>query len=200
MLGRDYVTPFDQDLARDKTNQVVCLKARSIGERGALCLGAEFVRGACPQLQLLDLSRCEIKTRGLGRLLHGIRIGNLYNLRSLVLKGNHIGSRGLEYVKDVLTSGVLSELKVLDLRENELGDDGADIIMRMIVGGSFRTLSELHLQNNGITDVGFMKIFKAMQSMQERSFPMIRRLGLELNYISAKCKQECYPIPLYFSV
>jgi len=200
MLGRDYVTPFDQDLARDKTNQVVCLKARSIGERGALCLGAEFVRGACPQLQLLDLSRCEIKTRGLGRLLHGIRIGNLYNLRSLVLKGNHIGSRGLEYVKDVLTSGVLSELKVLDLRENELGDDGADIIMRMIVGGSFRTLSELYLQNNGITDVGFMKIFKAMQSMQERSFPMIRRLGLELNYISAKCKQECYPIPLYFSL
>jgi len=70
----------------------------------------------------------------------------------------------------------------------------------MIVGGSFRTLSELHLQNNGITDVGFMKIFKAMQSMQERSFPMIRRLGLELNYISAKCKQECYPIPLYFSL
>jgi hypothetical protein len=71
---------------------------------------------------------------------------------------------------------------VLDLRENELGDEGADTIMRMIVAGTFRSLTELHLQNNGITDVGFMKIFKAMQSMQERSFPRIRRLGLELNY------------------
>ena len=195
-----YVTPFDTDLSAAKTSRVVVLKAKNIGERGALCLGAEFLRGACPALQLLDLSRCEVKTRGFGRLIHGVRMANLVDLRTLVLRGNHIEARGMEHLKEVFASGVFASLAVLDLRENELGDDGADVVMRMIIGGSFRALSELYLQSNFISDMGFRKVVKAMQAMQAQTFPLVRRVGLELNNVSFQVKRELSPIPLYISV
>ena len=195
-----YVTPFDTDLSAAKTNRVVVLQAKKIGERGALCLGAEFLRGACPALQLLDLSRCEMKTRGFGRLIHGVRMANLVDLRTLILRGNHIQSRGMEHLKEVFSSGVFASLSVLDLRENELGDDGADVAMRMIIGGSFRSLSELYLQSNFISDMGFRKVVKAMQSMQAQTFPLVTRIGLELNNVSFQVKRELFPIPGYISV
>lgn len=200
LLGKDYITPFNRNLAARETTQVKYLKATSIGERGALCLGAEFIRGACSSLQVLDLSRCEIKTRGFGRLLQGIRIGNLYQLQGLILRGNHIGPRGLEYLKDIFQSNVLSALNTLDLRENELGDDGADTIMRMIIADYFRSISYLYLQNNFISDIGCTKIVKAMISLKDRKFANVKRIALESNLVSSKCKADLAPIPLYISV
>lgn len=201
IVGPDYETCFDQDLSRDVTRRVVALKCRAIGERGALCLGAELVRGACPQLELLDLTRCEVKSRGLGRILHGIRIGNLYNLRVLILRGNHITPLGLEYIKDLFDAHIVDQLQVLDLRDNELGDDGADTIMRMIMANYFLgDISELLLQNNGISDIGFRKLVKVLQSMQEAKFPTLQRLALEQNDITAACKRELYPLPDYFTL
>ena len=51
-----------------KTRHVTSVRCVEIGERGALTLAADFVRGACPLVEDLDMSRCQIQTRGLGRL------------------------------------------------------------------------------------------------------------------------------------
>ena len=53
-----------------KTGHVSELRCKGIGERGALSLAAEFIRGTCPMVEVLDLHRCQIQTRGLGRLLY----------------------------------------------------------------------------------------------------------------------------------
>jgi hypothetical protein len=51
----DILMPFDVDLKLFR--DVETLRGVSIGERGALALAAEFVRGACSNLNTLDLSR-----------------------------------------------------------------------------------------------------------------------------------------------
>lgn len=191
-------TPFDTDLA--KTSHVLELVCTSIGERGALSLAAELLRGACSALETLDLSRCQIQTRGLGRLLHGIKLSNLISLRRLLLRGNDIGPRGLEYLKINYTTGSMQDLHVLDLRENELGDQGADCLMRMAIAGYFSNLRELRLQHNGIGDTGFVKLVKVLQSMGQDKCPNLRRIAIEHNPISATVKRQYAPLAAYWSV
>ncbi len=64
----------------------------------------------------LDLSRCSIQSRGLGRLLHGLRIGRVFGVEQLLLRGNNINSRGVDFISGALDSGTLNCLRVLDLR------------------------------------------------------------------------------------
>jgi hypothetical protein len=84
------------------------LRCRNIGERGALALAAAFIRGiiililynniitiiimigCTPIITVLDLTRCAVQTRGFGRILHGIRLGNISSLKILNARGNHI--------------------------------------------------------------------------------------------------------------
>jgi hypothetical protein len=228
LIGRDYISPFTEDMQSDEARKCLELKCHRIGERGALCLGAEFVRGASPNLQILDLSFCEIQTRGMGRLLHGVRIANLFDIRKFIFRGNHITSRALEYLKELLISGILVNLQVIDLRDNELGDEGCDIIMRIIIAGYLNNTRELYLQNNGISDKGFRKIVKVMQTMQNAKMPDIKHLGIYIllnsliitssspfnyyyyyyyyklgisqNQISSEVKNELIPIPTYFDI
>lgn len=196
--SRKPYTPFDQDLSRSA--HVLELKCQSIGERGALSLAAELLRGACQALETLDLSRCQIQTRGLGRLLHGIKLSNLMSLRHLLLRGNDIGPRGIEYLQLTYSSGCLIDLKVLDLRENEIGDEGADRLMRMVISGYLINLEQLHLQWNNIGDKGFVKLVKVLQSMAGTKCPRLERLGMENNPISSAVKRQYSPLAAYWSL
>lgn len=191
-------TPFDTDLS--KTAHVLELKCVNIGERGALSLSAELLRGATPSLQTLDLCNCQIQTRGMGRLLHGIKLSNLLSLRFLLLRGNGIGPRGVEYLLQTLSSGGMADLSVLDFRENEIGDDGADTFMRIILLGLLKNITQLHLQRNGIGDVGFGKLVRVLQSVAAVKVPGLERLGFEGNHVTAKSKREFAPLAGYWSV
>ncbi len=68
----------------------------------------------------LDLSRCCIQSRGLGRLLHGLRIGRVFGLEQLFLRGNNINSRGIDFLGASFATGALNNLKLIDLRGNFL--------------------------------------------------------------------------------
>jgi hypothetical protein len=190
--------PFNIDLSH--SSKVVDLLCYEIGERGALCLAAELIRGACPNIESLNLTNCEIKTRGLGRLLHGIRVGNLARLNYLNLRGNHLGPRALDYIRETIKAGVFDSLNTIDLRDNELGDDGATAIVRLIIAGTFKNISVLYLQRNGITDIGFSRIVKALQTLQPLKCPKLKNIALEENAISARMKREFSPIPSYLSL
>jgi len=182
-----------------KTRHVEALKCHNIGERGALALAAEFVRGACPMMQFLDLTRNQIQTRGLGRLLHGMKLANLKSLKRLVLVSNDLTARATEYLCDAFRGGTFPALEILDLRDNELGDAGMDVIIRSFQRLHLEYLQELHLANNQITDKGFDKLMRTMQSLQTTNMPHLIRLSLENNSITGKAKREFYPLPGYLS-
>lgn len=182
-----------------KTRHVEELKCNYIGERGALALAAEFVRGACPMIQLLDLSRNQIQTRGLGRLLHGMKLANLMSLKRLVLVSNDLTARSIEYLRDAFQGGTFPALEILDLRDNELGDAGIDVIIRSFHSMHFEYLQELHLANNKISDVGFGKLMRTIQSLQQTNMPYLTRLSIEGNGVTGKAKREFYPLPSYLS-
>lgn len=106
----DILMPFDVDLKLYR--DVETLRGVNIGERGALALAGEFVRGACSNLITLDLSRyaslcpellissrCQIHSRGFGRVLHGLRMGRVINLQSLKLRGNSLTPSAVEYLR-----------------------------------------------------------------------------------------------------
>jgi len=189
---------FDHpDLA--KTRHVETLRCQYIGERGALALAAELVRGACPMIQLLDLTRNQIQTRGLGRLLHGMKLANLMSLKRLVLVSNDLTSRAADYLRDAFQGGTFPALEVLDLRDNELGDAGIEVIIRSFHSLHLEYIQELYLANNKITDLGFGKLMRTMQSLQTTNMPYLSRLSLENNGITGKAKREFYPLPGYLS-
>jgi hypothetical protein len=183
-----------------KTRHVIELRCINIGERGALSLAAEFVRGACPMMEVLDLTRNQIQTRGLGRLLHGMKIANLMSLKRLVLASNDLTARSMEYLRDAFSGGTFPALEILELQGNEIADEGVDTLLRCFHSKSFEYLRELHLQHNRITDIGFQKVLKTFKSLQAEHMPYLERLGLEGNIISGKAKREFWPLPMYLSV
>jgi hypothetical protein len=195
----EYYYPFDHEISA-QANDLRVLKARGIGERGALCLSADFVRNQLPQLEILDLSNCEMKTRGMGRVLRGVKLAKYRGLETLILRGNHITCRGLEYVRDLLDSDLFENITVVDLGDNELGDECAEYLIRMVFAGSLKRLHELHLQNNGITDIGFSKLMKILRSVYMERCPNLERLGLERNPITPEMKREMAPLPPMVSV
>ena len=168
MFPKNY-NPFNVSLM--EMRYVEYLTCLLIGERGALFLASEFIRGACPRLTVLDLTNCRIKTRGLGRLLYGMKLGNLSSLRRLVLKGNDIEPRGMKLIKGVMTSTTFANLRTLDLRDNEIGDVGLDILMKMLTAGEVGGLQEIMLHRNGITDLGFTMFMKLIPRVHDTYFP-----------------------------
>ena len=189
--------PFNLNLM--ELTYVEHLTCLLIGERGALSLGSDFVRGACPRLTVLDLSNCRIKTRGLGRLLYGMKLGNLSSLRRLVLKGNDIEARGVKLIQGVLNSTTFANLQTLDLRDNELGDTGLDILMKMLAAGDVGSLSEIMLHRNNITDLGFTMFMKLVPRIRDKYFPNITRISLDGNRITPKVKKQFKPYPTWIS-
>lgn len=192
------INPFDVDLSNATNGKY--LKAIEITEYGALCLGSEFIRGSLPQLQSLDLSNCMIKNRGFGRLLHGLRIGKVFQITELILKGNALIPRSLNYLNNAFDFNVFSNLKVLDLAKNELCDEGADIIMRMLIKGTFFNLTLLRLDYNDIGDLGFVKIVKTLQTLHSKKCPNLDRCHLENNKVSSECRRTNVPLPPCVSV
>lgn len=183
-----------------KTRHVTELRCEEIGERGALTLAADFIRGACPLVEVLDMSRCQIQSRGLGRLLHGIRTANLMSLKQLVLRQNSITPRGLMYLQEAFLGGAFPALVELDLRENEWGDLGLEVLIDMMQRKCFYTTTHLRLQANGISDAGFSKLVRILQSTQGERMPYIESINLEGNPISGKVKRQFRPLPPYLSI
>jgi len=97
MRTRDQLMPFTVDLRSYR--DVETLVAVNIGEIGCLALSAEFVRGSCSNVVELDMSRCQIHSRGFGRLLHGLRIGRVMNLRTLKVRGNALCPSALDFLR-----------------------------------------------------------------------------------------------------
>ena len=196
MFPRDY-NPFDVNL--HDCSYCERLKGMNIGERGALSLAADFVRGACPRLLVIDLTNCRIKTRGLGRLLYGIKLANISSLQRLVLKGNDIEPRGMNYIQGVISSATFMNLRSLDLRDNEMGDLGLDIFMKMLAIGDCGGLNEVMLHRNGITDLGFSMFMKLIPRIHDTYFPNIVRISLDGNKISPEMKRRFKPYPNFIS-
>jgi len=196
--SKTQVWPFEQSMA--STGDVLTIKGDGLGEVGALTLAAEFTRGACPMLEQLLLKDCRLRNEGLGRLLQGVKMANLLNLRVLQLRGNFLSGRGIEYLHETCRTGILANLQVLILSDNELHDDGVDKLCAIISEGLFSKLVELQLQHNSITDKGFSKMMKLLKSVQETRCPFITRLGLDNNLVSAEAKRKYSPYPFYMSI
>ena len=63
---------------------------------------SELTRGACATLQTLVIKDCRVGSFGLGRILQGIKAGNLQSLRVLNFRGNFIRAEGIcDYDYDV---------------------------------------------------------------------------------------------------
>ena len=173
------------------------LKGTRIGEKGALALAADLVRGACPQLNTLDLSYCEIQTRGFMRILHGIRIANLSGLTTLRMAGNELTPRALELLRTMLNLTIFENLSVFDFRHNELGDLGAELIGSMALFDQLENITELRLDNNMITDEGFKALVTIFSAIRDDKCPNLQILSIGQNKISPQIKATLDPLPYF---
>ena len=186
---------FDHDLTRYKfLKKVRCSK---IGEKGALCLAADFIRGACPQLKELDMSYCQIQTRGLQRVLQGIKVANISSLVRFNVRGNDIGPRGVQTLSAMLNLTIFENLSYIDLRDNELGDRGADHIIHMCVFGLLENIVELDLGSNMISDQGYVALVNVFAASQIEKCPQLVKLGLSNNFVKPETKRSLDPFPIF---
>ena len=167
---------------------------------GAMCLAADFVKGACPYLEVLNLSNCEIQNRGFSKILHGLKIGKIKSLINLNLKNNFLSQKSLEYLTESIKIGMFLDLKYLDLSDNELRDAGLAVIIRLILAGDFRHIIELKLQRNNITDIGFAVLVKVLRFLKIEKCPALEKICLEGNQISAKIKKQFGALPQFYSL
>jgi hypothetical protein len=193
--GGGSMAVFDIDLSLYR--DVLTLRCEKLGERGALCLAAEFVRGACPGLTDLNLNRCQITSRGFGRVLSGIRLARMDSLTSLQLRGNLLGARCIEYLHSALERGALGGVALLDLRENELGVAGAHALGALFFSGLVVALRELRIQRNGLGDEGYAHIVNVMRSIHDAKCPQLACLKVGENQASVAVVAEFAPYPHY---
>jgi hypothetical protein len=175
------------------------------------------------------LPRCQIHSRGLSRVLHGLRIGRVLNLQSLKLRGNSLTPSAMEYLRagpwlssplsdpslptPAFHNRSLGNLKEIDLRDNELGDEGADIIAHMMIADLLQTLSILllqrsitttppssHLSRNSISDVGVTKIVKVLKAVITKRCPHLSLISLQENSATAMGKLRLKPLPFGVSI
>lgn len=192
------MTVFDEDLSLYR--DVEHLKCEYIGERGALCLAAEFVRGACPAIQILNLNRCEMQTRGCSRLLTAIRLARLDNLHTLKLRSNSLSARVVDFIHSALEKGALSNLSTLDLRDNELELDGAYAVTELFLSGAPKSLRVLRLENNNIGNEGFAQIVNVLRSIKEVKCPLIEAIHIGSNNVTPEVVDKYAPYPPFIIV
>lgn len=192
-------TPFTGNIDFSDTGDIHKVRAYEILEVGALSFAAEISSGACPLMKQLSLLNCRVHDSGWARIALGMKLANLFTLQSLDLRGNCLTALSLDYYRDLCPSGIFSSLEVLDMSNNELGDAGIDALVRVITIGHLRSMVSISLQRNAISDRGFSKLCRLLYSVKDVQCPRLTHLGLELNLITAECKQMWAPIPTYIS-
>jgi len=173
------------------------IRGSKLGEKGALSLASDFIRGAAPQLAELDLSYCQIQTRGFIKLLFGIKIANLTSLSRLNVRGNDIGPRGIETLGIMLNLTIFENLAHIDLSSNELGDDGAHKVAHLCLFGQLESMIDLNLNSNLMTDVGFEELVTVFSASQPEKCPNLERISLSGNAVSPAIRAKHSPYPLY---
>jgi hypothetical protein len=150
-------------------------------------------------LETLNLTQCQVRSEGIGKIFQGIKAANLLSLRALILRGNQIRRRGIEFMREICPSGVFMNLQLLDLRENELRDDGSGAVVNIILDGHFLNIVHINLQHNSITDIGFKKFVMGLKSLAPQLCPSLQRLNLENNLVTAEARRRNTPYPSCFS-
>ena len=167
---------------------------------GAMCLAAAIVKGACPFLESLNLSNCEIQNRGFGKIIHGFKISKIKSITNLNLRNNFLTYKSLEYFKESMGSGIFRDLAYLDLSDNELGDKGVSVLTRLVINGDLKNIVVINLKRNSISDIGFTVIVKVFRFLKEQKCPFLEKILLEGNQISAKSKNQFGTLPLFYSL
>jgi len=176
------------------------MKCSRIGEKGALALAGDFVRGACPQLSELDLSYCQIQTRGFARVMHGIKIANLSGLSKLSVRGNDICPRAIDTLGMCLNLTIFENLKHLDLRDNELGDEGANKIISLALQGQLENFETIYLDNNMMHDAGFEALVIIFKAIQVEKCDKLKCISLTGNMVKPTTKAKHDPYPTYITI
>ena len=141
---------------------------QSIGVMGAQSIANGLKESKA--LEELDLSLCSIGDEGVGYIadalqgkdrLEDVSRENVRGndvLRTLLLKGNHIGNEGAEKIAEALQHN--EALEILDLSNNEIGDEGAKIIAKALHGNE--KIYILNLSGNVIGIEGVKEIVRAL--------------------------------------
>jgi len=97
--------------------QTLELSGADIGDEGVKdLLSVLSGPGPCTStLRWLDLSRNDIRARGMDHITRAFLTGSCPHLRHLHLSGNLFSEEGMIYMADALAAGALPELRELDL-------------------------------------------------------------------------------------
>ena len=160
----------------------------------------------------LDLSYCEIQTRGFCRLLHGIRIANLSGITTLRMGGNELTPNAigkcmcvcvcvviiimmmilillllllplLVLLQQMMNLTIFENLSYFDFRNNELGDKGAELICNMALMDQLENAIEIRLDNNLITDEGFKAIVTVFSAIRDEKTPRLKLISVARNRV-----------------
>lgn len=197
-LGKEYTNPFGINF--QDTGDIKTIQGKCIQDVGAISLGVELSRGACPIVEEFRLKDCEIRNTGFQKLIHAFKVANIFTLKVLDVRGNFLHGTVLEKMIEVSIAGIFTNLLILNLANNELRDEGLRPLVTLIVDGIFLNIEQIHLQRNSITNNGFSKLAKLFVSIQEVKCPKLQRLGLENNLITGEMKRTYDPVPPYFSL
>lgn len=162
---------------------VQSIKSNSTTTSSAAASSSTLLR-PFPVLENLDLSECNIGTKGIESLVSCLLVGGHQNneegkhedtttttthtLIDLKLNSNPIGSQSCNHLKRLIScppssSGGHSILKVLSLNNCSIGDEGMDILANTILNHSCKHLTSLDLSNNGISSKGIMILARALK-------------------------------------
>ncbi|EFA79919.1 leucine-rich repeat-containing protein [Heterostelium album PN500] len=129
------------------------------------------------QLRSLVLRGCHIGDEGISLIVEAIMSGRLPSLNLLDVAVNSLTIRSLEMLAGILTVANGAKLKILDVSCNELGSEAVEIIANCLQSGKLTTLTCLSINNINIGLTQLKQLCKYLIQFPNSSLHVIETMG-----------------------
>ncbi|GLE09842.1 hypothetical protein PINS_up021756 [Pythium insidiosum] len=174
------------------------IRAEAIGDKGGVELARSLLTGACPRVKRMHLGWCLLKCPAIAAMTDSFIRGACGQLQLLDLRCNGVDAKSVGLLLGALDQGGLLELTELVLLGNQIGDEGAKLLAHALLRGTLKGLHTIDIRQNRIRNAGTLAIWNVFTSESFRRYcPKLKLLDMRRNEAHGSLTRTFCPCPTY---
>lgn len=172
------------------------IRGDGIGDHGGKELARSLLTGACPRVKRIYLGWNHIKYPGIAALADAFIRGACGQLQVLDLRCNCVDAKAFDQLITVFEKDGLPELVELVLQGNTLGDEGAKALAHALLKGTLKALQVIDVRQNRIRNAGALAIWNVFTAQTAHRYcPKLQLLDLRRNEAQGALTRSFCPCP-----
>lgn len=174
------------------------IRGEGIGDHGGKELARSLLTGACPRVKRIYLGWNHIKYPGIAAMADAFIRGACGQLQVLDLRCNCVDATAFDQLITVFEKDGLPELVELILQGNTLGDEGAKTLAHALLKGTLKPLQVIDVRQNRIRNAGALAIWNVFTAQTAHRYcPKLQLLDLRRNEAQGALTRSFCPCPSF---